>query len=210
MQICNGPNEYAAQIPAVVYWHDVAEKKGIENTFMRLPKKKGDSFTGAVVFDFSYRKLRPEEAEKFKIKADDHPELRDLINLNNHSEPELGKTLGDIQNFIGKVSVDAGRHPSDPWIDEAITKGFLKDNVGELAQLKNIASLKKNNPEKWERVMIKEQEKIDAENGTFMEKEDLCDDPKKGKKSVEKSEADEKKQRLKDKIREKRLKRQGK
>ena len=74
---------------------------------MRVPTNKNKSFIGAVVFDFSYKKLRPEESEKFKIKADDHPERRDLINyliLNF----ELGKTLGDIQDFIVKMSVDSG------------------------------------------------------------------------------------------------------
>ena len=187
---------------------------------MRLAREKGDSFIGAVVFDFSYKKLRPEEAEKYKIRADDHPEHRDLINMTNHLDPdfELGNTLGDIQDYIVKISVDHGSHPSNPWMDEAIDNGFLggremTNDMGEM--LKNIALLQEHDPEAWEQIMkISKKKKSDAENEVFMKKAELCDDLKKARESadgaVEKLEADEKKQRLKDKIREKRLKRQGK
>ena len=132
--------------------------------------------------------MRPEETERKTVP----PELRDLINL-QFDKPAifgLGKTLGDIQDFIVKMSVDTGCHPSN-LMDEAIAKGYLRDNPGVQDIQNKYGPLKKNDPEKRERLMVKEQEKIDAKIGTFMEKGDFCDDPKKRNKSVEKSVADE-------------------
>ena len=157
----------------------------------------GDSFKGTVVFDFSYKKLKPEEAEKHMIKAhQEHPELKYPMNKIDVMITEFGrvKTLGDIQDYIVKFSVYYGHHPSNPWMDEA-KNGFL----GGV----------------WEQIMNKaEKKKSDAKNGVLMKKAESCDDPKKergsAEEAVEKLEADEKKQRLKEKIREKRLKRQGK
>merc|ERR1712127_862283 len=66
LQLCNGPEEHAAQIPAVVHWHNKAATKGIENTFMRFSKEEGDNFLGAVVFDLSYKKFNPVESNKIR------------------------------------------------------------------------------------------------------------------------------------------------
>ena len=81
--------------------------------------------------------------------------------------------------------------------------------------MKNVGLLQENDPGAWEEIMkIAEKMKSDDENGVFMKKAESFDAPKKERESagdaVEKIEADEKKQRLKEKIREKRLKRQGK
>ena len=163
-QVCNGARDYAAQIPEVVYWYDAAEKKGIENTFMRLVKKKSDSYKGAVVFDFSYKKLMPEEGNKYKIRVEEQAEpksllrkkLDGLINFANDLEPDFEgvKTLGDIQDYIVEISVDYGSHPSNPWMNEAIGNGFLGGREMPWTEMsKNLGLMQEKNPEVWEKMM---------------------------------------------------------
>ena len=183
-QVCSGSSNYAARIPECVYWHDVAEKKGIENTFMRLDKQKGDIFRGAVVFDFSYQKLMPEEGHKSKIakyKVDEHAEpksllrkqLENMIKFANDLEPDFEgvKTLGDIQDYIATISVDSGTHPSNPWMNEAIDNGFLGGH--EMSNYfrersKSMGLLKENDPEVWEKLMKTEGKKRDGKDEVFM------------------------------------------
>ena len=46
LQICENPDYYAAQIPQAVYWHDEAQKTGIENSFACNSNLVGSRYRG--------------------------------------------------------------------------------------------------------------------------------------------------------------------
>jgi len=153
MQVCEDPDYYAAQIPQAVYWHDQAQKTGIENSFMRFVRQPGDDHRGAVVFDLSYKKLRPKDCTKF---------ARD--DTKKHNEFEGVKTLGDFQDYIVRTSVNGGAHPSNPWMDNLMESmmpaDFDMNNMNEI--MKKMSMMQDENPEEWKR--IKKEAEQDKEN----------------------------------------------
>jgi len=181
LQICENPDYYAAQIPQAVYWHDEAQKTGIENSFMRFVRQPGDDHRGAVVFDLSYKKLRPKDCTKFAGN--------DIDKLN---EFEGVKTLGDFQDYIVRTSVNAGAHPSNPWMDNLLESmmpaDFDMNNMNEI--MKKMSIIQDENPEEWKRI----------------KKE--CEKDKENKK--QNASASEKKRLLKEKINQKKSERLGK
>jgi hypothetical protein len=176
LQTYDAPEDYAAELPASVYWYDGASNGGIENTFMRFSKKEGDDFRGAVVFDLSTQRFK---LDQFKC-------IREEIDF------DKVKTVRDFQNYIVQIQVKSGEHPSDPRTETVLN--MFGDYGKEQMKLVNkiteaMAKLAHDDPEQWKEI----QEKSAA---------------RKTKEAAEKFEA-EKKQRLKDKIKQKRLERQG-
>lgn len=176
LQTYDDPEDYAAELPASVYWYDGASNGGIENTFMRFTKKEGDDFRGAVVFDLSTQKFK---LDQFKSIREEH-------------DFDKVKTVRDFQNYIVKIQVNAGEHPSNPWSDTVLEMfgDYGKQQMKIVRDVEEaMARLAHDDPEKWKRIQ---------DESAAKKKEQVA----------EKTE-NEKKQRLKDKIKEKRLKRTG-
>jgi hypothetical protein len=180
LQTYDGPEDYAAQLPASVYWYNEASNGGIENTFMRFAKQEGDDFRGAVVFDLSYQKFKLKEFNSITDGGCGMPSFEHV------------KTLKDFQNYIVKIQVvGSGEHPSNPWSDDLLNNFPGGQKIAKQCResCEALAKLAEEDPEYWESI----KEKVAA---------------RKAVKAAETADAD-KKQKLRDKIREKRLQRQG-
>lgn len=108
MQTVDCKEDFDNEVPASVYWHDGSATTGIENTFMRFMRKDGDCIRGAVVFDLSFQKLK---IEKFNPRFH-RPGGWDFSKV---------KTLGDFQKYIVDISVNAGEHPSNPYMTNLVS-----------------------------------------------------------------------------------------
>jgi len=118
MQAVDSKEDFDAEVPASVYWYDGSASTGIENTFMGFMRKEGDCIRGAVVFDLSFQKLKIEKFSPFFHR----PGGWDFGKV---------KTLGDFQKYIVDISVNAGEHPSNPYVKNLMSELMSSSGDGD-------------------------------------------------------------------------------
>merc|ERR1712071_51366 len=99
----------------------------------------------------------------------------------------MGKTLGDIQEYIVKVSVGFGSHPSNPWMAEALDQ---MSHLGEGEMTNDVSAI----PEEWKRILRNAGMKTHGENGILMKKIDPKKRRQASEDAVKRLEAEEKKE----------------
>lgn len=164
---------FRTQPTQAVYWYDEAAKNGIDNTFLCFHNRNapGEEIRGAVIFDFSCKKMSPKENNKLEAER-----WKDSFNelLNFYSDFDSVKTLGDFQDFIFRQSVMVGSHPSNPWagkkhlgsLEDHLRNG---DNTAEMNDhLKDLVEKLRRFPEEkpteWKRVQKDFQNDVEKEN----------------------------------------------